>query len=221
VATRTLVDSSDELDILEELIETRKPPSSAPRRRALHFLLHTPFRYPPLRHGSRFGTAAEPSLWYGSKELETAFAETAYYRFLFLEGTAAVLAPIHAVVTAFRAEVATPRGIDLTRPPYDAYRAKISSKSDYRASQALGKAMREAGVQAFRYSSARVEKGTNLALFSVQAFSSPTPTSVQNWHTVTDRAAMELTSLDVLRRTSLRFERSSFEVAGRLPLPAP
>jgi hypothetical protein len=221
VPTRALVDSSEELDILEELIETRKPPSSAPRRRALHFLLHTPFRYPPLRHGSRFGSATEPSLWYGSKELETAFGETAYYRLLFLEGTSAVLAPVHAVVTAFRAEVATPQGIDLTRPPFAAYRGRISSKSDYRASQALGTAMREAGVQAFRYASARVEGGTNAALLSVLAFASPAPASVQNWFTVTDRAGMELTSLDVFRRRHLRFARSSFEVAGRLPQPAP
>lgn len=47
VATLALVDNVYEQDVLEELIETTKsnlPEDSA----ALHYLLKTPFRYPPL-----------------------------------------------------------------------------------------------------------------------------------------------------------------------------
>src|SRR5690606_16644700 len=89
VSTRKLVDSLDEQAALEQLIETAKPPDRHPGR--LHILLSTPFRYPPLRHGSRFGGRHEPSLWYGSELPRTAFAELAYYRLVFLDGTHAEL----------------------------------------------------------------------------------------------------------------------------------
>src|SRR4030095_6173771 len=72
--TRKLVDSFEEQDILEELIESNKP-SLKENSLELHYLLSTPFRYPPLKNGSRFGTRFEPSFWYGSLELNTAMAE--------------------------------------------------------------------------------------------------------------------------------------------------
>src|SRR5262249_2227948 len=90
-ATRKLGDSAEGQAVLEELIEEAKPPAGATR--GLHWLLFTPFRYPPLRHGSRFGTRRERGIWYGSRGQSTAFAEKAYYLLLFLEGTAADLTP--------------------------------------------------------------------------------------------------------------------------------
>ena len=51
VSTRKLVDTAAEQELLEELIETAKPPDITGGR--VHYLLSTPFRYPPLRHGSR------------------------------------------------------------------------------------------------------------------------------------------------------------------------
>src|SRR4029453_729894 len=99
VATRKLVDSDAEHEVLEELVEASKP--ALPGR--LHYLLTTPFRSPPLPHGSRFGTRGEPGIWYGSAQPRTAFAETAYYRLLFLAGTRAALAPLPVELSAFRA----------------------------------------------------------------------------------------------------------------------
>ena len=52
VSTRKLVDSVDEQILLEDLIERVKPADQT--RGRWHYLLATPFRYPPLRHGSRF-----------------------------------------------------------------------------------------------------------------------------------------------------------------------
>ena len=57
VSTRKLVDSLEEQAILEQLIETAKPPSAAIDR--YHVLIAAPFRYPPLKYGSRFGTRQE------------------------------------------------------------------------------------------------------------------------------------------------------------------
>jgi hypothetical protein len=65
IATSSLVDDLAEQALLEELIERSKPPLRSGTER-LHYLLATPFRYPPLRHGSRFGGRFEPSLLYGA-----------------------------------------------------------------------------------------------------------------------------------------------------------
>lgn len=79
LSSRDLVDSIEEHDLLEELIEESKPIIEKKK----NYLIFTPFRYPPLKYGSRFGSTFEPSLWYGSLQLETAFTEVAYYRLKF------------------------------------------------------------------------------------------------------------------------------------------
>jgi len=217
-STRKLVDSDAEQQLLEDLIEEKKPPADAPR---LHFLLFTPFRYPPLPHGSRFGTRAERGIWYGSIEQRTAFAELAYYRLLFLEGTSAELAPLMLEVSAFCASYRTRRGVDLTRPPFDEHEGEISSPRRYAASQRLGLEMREGEVQAFHYRSARdAEGGTNVGLFTPEAFASPRPSVPETWHCVVSPKEVELVKKDVFRRVAHRFPRRQFEVEGRLPAPA-
>ena len=218
-ATRKLVDSDEEQALLEELIEDAKPPAGAPA--GLHYLLFTPFRYPPLRHGSRFGTRAEPGIWYGSRTRATAFAEKAYYLLLFLEGTAAELTPLEADVSIFQAGYETRRGVDLTRGPFERYGALISSPSDYAASQTLGREMRADGVEAFLYASARdPDHGANLGLFVREALSSRRPGVPESWRCLVTREGVEVTKEDVFRSASFAFERRVFEVDGRLPAPA-
>ena len=141
LSTRKLVDSAEEQQLLEELIDRVKPPDVTNGR--IHYLLFTPFRYPPLPHGSRFGTRGERGIWYGSLELRSAFAEVAYYRFLFLEGSSAALGTVTTPLTAFTARVRTLRGVDLVAPPFDAYRRAIASPTSYSSSQALGLAIHE------------------------------------------------------------------------------
>jgi hypothetical protein len=161
ISTRKLVDSDAEQLVLEQLIETAKPPDPTPSAR-LHYLLSTPFRYPPLRHGSRFGTRYERGLWYGSETRRATFAETAYYRLLFLEATAADLGTVQVGLSVFRVRTRTRRGIDLTTAPFDRFQGSLVSKTSYEATQALGSAMRRGGVEVFRYRSARdVAGGTN------------------------------------------------------------
>lgn len=87
VATLQLVDNLAEQALLEELLESSKPPLPEAAE-PLHYLLKTPFRYPPLRWGSRFGSVHEPSLFYAAQRLETAMAEAAYYRFVLWNGMA-------------------------------------------------------------------------------------------------------------------------------------
>jgi RES domain len=219
VATRKLVDSDAEQLLLEELIEATKPPLPEGR---LHFLLTTPFRYPPLRYGSRFGTRAQRGIWYGSVAQRTAFAETAYYRLLFLEGTAADLSPLMVELSAFRASIRSEHGVDLAALPFAGFRERISSPVSYRESQRLGYEMREAGVHVFRYWSARDRQGgLNLGLFTPKAFASRKPSVPETWRCVVARDGVEMTKKDVFARVSFRFARAEFEVEGRLPAPAP
>jgi hypothetical protein len=219
ISTRKLVGSDEEQAVLEELLERLKPP--IPEGERLHYLLFTPFRYPPLVHGSRFGTRLERGIWYGSERTRTAVAEVAYYRLLFLEGTAADLGALETDLTAFRVRVRTDRGVDLTRPPFDRWRGKLASKTSYAATQPLGAAMREAGIEAFRAPSARdVEGGVNVGIFTPRAFAARKPRALEAWRSVADRRAVELVKRDYFGRETVRFPREDFLVRGELPHPA-
>ena len=214
-STRKLVASDAEQRVLEELLEASKP-EAVPR--GLHYLLSTPFRYPPLTRGSRFRTRADAGVWYGSREARTAFAEAAYSRLLFLEGTAGIDS-LELDLSAFRAGYDSTRGVDLTRAPFSAYRDAISSPTSYADSQPLGREMREAGVEACLYDSARDPAGVNLALFTPRAFSARKPSAPESWRCVAPPLFLEVMKKDVFRRASHRFERGQFEVDGKLPAP--
>jgi hypothetical protein len=220
VSTRKLVDSAAEQSLLEVLIDTVKPPLSTGAR--LHYLLFTPFRYPPLRHGSRFGTRQERGIWYGAEQQRTAFAEVAYYRLLFLAGSHAALAVVTTALTAFTVRMRSARGIDLEAAPFMAHRNAISSPTSYQASQALGRAMREAGVELFRFRSARdAEGGCNVGAFSPAVFHHATPQHFQRWHCTATHTLVDFTRGDLTgTRETYGFARGEFVVDEVLPSPA-
>ena len=219
VSTRKLVDSAAEQALLETLIEGVKPPAVGNARQ--HYLLTTPFRHPPLRHGSRFGTRVERGLWYGSETLPTAFVEVAYYRLLFLEGTRASLTPLSASLTAFRVRTHTANGVDLVAPPFATFRDAIASPVSYTASQALGAAMRAAGVELFRFPSARDPGGVNIAAFTPTVFGRAEPRDLQRWHAVATHDVVEFTRRELRRAPEhWRVPRDTLLVDGVLPRPA-
>jgi hypothetical protein len=220
LSTRKLVDSDDEQRVLEQLIDAKKPPRPDDGPHGLHYLFATPFRYPPLRHGSRFGTRLERGIWYGSLDRRTVLAETAYYRLLFVEGSSAVLTPLELEFTIFRARVKTTRGARLTAPPFAAHENEISSKTSYDTSQAVGRALREANVEAFEYQSARdAEGGTNLGVFTPRAFSERRPSSLESFLCRVERTHVEFAQKTHFERKVMRFSRNQFLVRGRLPAP--
>lgn len=219
VATSQLVGSLERQAVLESLLDATKPPLRKGSE-ALHYLLATPFRYPPLKHGSRFGTREEPSLFYGSLEARTVLAEAAYYRFVFWSGMATPpTAKLDTQHTLFGAAYRTAQGLQLQAPPFVDQRAALASPSDYHASQALGAAMRAAGIEAFEFVSARDQQtGINVALFTPRAFARKEPVSQEAW-------LCELTGERVRFRAARGrdihdFPRAIFEVAGVLPWPA-
>jgi hypothetical protein len=220
VSTRKLTDSDAEQAVLEALVESVKPKlPDTPAFAGLHYLLATPFRHPPLRHGSRFGSRTEPSLFYGSVSLHTAFAEVAYYRFLFLAGTTAKLDLVTTELTAFRVPIRTKRGVDLTGPAFAPCDARIHSKTTYKDTQPLGREMREAGVLAFLFRSARdPEAGKNVALYA-PVFTKKVPTAFSQWVSTTSQSRVEIAARDPLHPSRIAFARERFEVKGVLPDP--
>jgi hypothetical protein len=222
ISTRKLVDSLEEQEILEELIETSKPPVKE-ETSTLHYLLYTAFRYPPLKHGSRFGTKFEPSCWYGSLELDAALAETAFYRFHSLRASKADFGNVITNHTAFAALIKTTKGIDLTQSPFDNFVADISSPHSYEQSQLLGKAMREDGVEAFCYQSARdPSKRKNIALFTPTAFlnKKPVHSSFQSWQCIMNRDVADFIRVAVTANETKSFNIDMFTVNEKLPFPA-
>lgn len=219
VATSRLVGSLARQAVLESLLEGTKPPLRKGSE-TLHYLLATPFRYPPLKHGSRFGARSEPSLFYGSLETRTVLAEAAYYRFVFWHGMATPPAgKLDTQHTLFGAAYRTAQGLRLQAPPFAEQRAALASPTDYRASQALGTAMRAAGIEAFEFVSARdPEAGINVALFTPRAFARKAPISQEAWLC---ELSAERVRFRAARGPDLHeFPLALFQVAGRLPWPA-
>ena len=221
ISTRKLVDSAEEQVLLEELIDRVKPPALTGGH--LHYLLFTPFRYPPLRHGSRFGGRHECGIWYGSVHRRTAFAEVAYYRLLFLEGTHSMLGTLTTQLTAFTVRMRSANSVDLVSSPFDAHRRAIASPARYASSQALGHDMRTAGVELFRYPSARdlaPGGGVNVGAFVPTVFGAATPHGFETWYCTAEREKVEITKGDYARRETFTFPRRQFLVGGTLPAPA-
>src|SRR5690348_11205267 len=73
VATMRLVDTIEEQDLLEQILEEGKPPAPVGLSR-LHYLIATPFRYPPQQHGSRFRAPADPGVFYAAESIRAACA---------------------------------------------------------------------------------------------------------------------------------------------------
>lgn len=221
VATLKLVDSVEEHAVLEEMIEASKPTVDVAGVRGLHYLLATPFRYPPLRHGSRFGRRHEQGIWYASEHVDTTLAEAAYYRFVFLSGTTATIDHADSEHTVFAVGLSCERGIDLTQGRFAKQRALLASPRDYRATQELGTLMRAVGVEVFRYTSARDPEGRpNLGVFAPEAFTAKHPHGQQTWHCSATRKHVVFTRRDLVRNRQVEFGLATFEVDGTLPFPA-
>ncbi|WP_454782214.1 RES family NAD+ phosphorylase [Legionella sp. WA2022007384] len=219
VATLSLVNNIEEQGILEELLETSKP-KKPEEYEDLHYLLITPFRYPPLQYGSRFGSTFEPSLFYGALNSSTALAETAYYRFVFMSGMKEPYPDnIQMTYSSYTVGIKTAHGVFLNKQPFDAFEKIITSPQYYGDTQKLGTSMRNADVEAFQYISARdPEKGINVALFTPKAFQSKKPISLERWICNITNQEIGFISNDTHKRLS--FKRDIFLVDGLLPAPA-
>ena len=184
ISTTKLTDSSDEQHALERLIEATKPPVPAECRH-LHFLLFTPFRYgSAYPQGSRFRRAgATPGVFYASETVDTAVAELCFHRLLFFAESPRTKWPgVAGEYTAFAADYATARSIDLMSPQFASRSALWMHVTDYSACQTLADMARQAEVELVRYASVRdPAHNANIAILSCRAFAAVEPAAHQTW----------------------------------------
>lgn len=156
--------------VLEDILESSKPPLP-PETRGLHWLLATPFRYPPSPGGSRFRGRGDPGVFYGAEDRETACAEAGYWRLRFWLDSDALRNRAKSIpVTLFQFRAAAAKLVDLTLAPFRAHHTTWTDPDDYAGTQALAEKARQAGVEAIRYASVRHPPGMCLALLTPAAF---------------------------------------------------
>lgn len=182
-STLKLTNTLAEQHRLEELIDNAKPRVPVECRH-LHFLLYTPFRYGVYPTGSRFRRAGlTPGVFYASIWSETAAAEMTFHRLLFYAESPATPWPANAAqYTAFQAQFATRRSIDLTRDPFSADADRWSHPVDYDPCQALVELARLEKIDVIKYKSVRATDGMNVALLTCATFASNEPVGRETWH---------------------------------------
>lgn len=187
IATMALVDTLDEQQLLEALLDASKPP--VPDAAAgLHWLLFTPFRYPPPPRGSRFRGPADPGVFYGADEIRTACAELGYWRWRFLCDSPALDSLDARPQTVFRAAAAGVT-VDLGQPPFARDRSVWTDPVRYEGTQAFARVARDASVAIIRYASVRdPEPGGCGAVLTPTAFAAKQPLEAQTWWLAVSRA---------------------------------
>jgi hypothetical protein len=202
-----LVENLEQLARLEALVETSKP------------LLTTPFRHPPLRHGSRFGGRESRGMFYGSRSHAGSLVEGTYYALLFWEG---MQAPPNSAIrrrqSLFSVLINTSRALQLQALPDDTAQSALRDPRQYGPTQRLGQWMREVGIEAFEYLSARCsEPLLQVGLFTPAALASTPFDQVEITCEINGVHASFLSHDD---GTMHRFPRELFLVEGELPQAA-
>jgi hypothetical protein len=182
VSTSRIVDTRAEQELLEDILEERKPP--VPKEAAdLHYLLFSPFRY-ETRHpsGSRFRAVTDPGVFYAAETVRTAAAEVGYWRWRFLQDTAGLERLQPCSFTAFRVPIRA-GCVDLRLPPFDSDASQWQHPTDYSATQAFGRIARDSVIGAILYQSVRdPEHHFCVAVLTPLAFAAKKPDSAtQTW----------------------------------------
>lgn len=209
VSTTLLVDTLDEQALLERLLEDSKP--GLPRETArLHWLLFTPFRYPPLPQGSRFRAASDPGVFYGAEEIRTACAELGFWRWRFLQDSPKLERIDAKAQTVFLSEIAG-KGVDLRHSPW-LNRAQWTSPEDYAACQAFAQVARQADAAFIRYESVRdPERAGCAAVLHANAFTHKQPLETQTWLLTVTRARVFWRKDSVIEAEAYEFEYARFQ----------
>lgn len=220
VSTLALVDSLEEQHELEMLLESSKPPMPQPLQ-GLHWLLFTPFRYPPLPTGSRFRAPHHPGVLYAAEEIRTACAELGYWRWRFLMDSPELKSISAKPQTVFRLAIAT-TAVDLRIAPFIEDRGVWTHPSDYGNCQAFASIAREANMGAIRYESVRDPlHGACVAVLSPDALVKREPLEAQTWLLSVTRSKVFWHRNSVIESTPFEFAWPGSESARPTIVPLP
>ncbi len=218
-ATRRITDSLEEQAWLEDFLETSQPDlPDAQECPVRHRLLLTPFRYPK-RYRSRFSRPWERGLFYGSRSRLGCLLEGAYYELVFQGGPEKPF-PRSAAMrkTLFHVNVRTELGLQLQQQRSKALQRCLRDPVDTRFAQDTGQRMREAGIEAFEYHSARSDDAVvQFGAISCCVFQG-TPFDQVDVQVESQAEDVAFRCLD--DNSVWHFQRGQFEVDGVLPEPS-
>ncbi|MGH8258094.1 MAG: RES family NAD+ phosphorylase, partial [Steroidobacteraceae bacterium] len=101
-------------------------------------MLYTPFRYPPVHHGSRFRGPMDPGVWYGADAVRTSCAELGYWRWRFVAASHGLERLDGVPHTIFQA-LARGATIDLRTGPFAHERSQWTDPVDHGSCQSLAR----------------------------------------------------------------------------------
>lgn len=217
-ATTSLVDDLEEQAILEQILDEFKP-TYAEDTQQRHYLISTPFRYPPLKYGSRFGAITEPSYFYASESIHTCLAEAAFYRFYLIEGTETPFPKvIQSQHSLFFVKVLSNNTVDLTKISDPQTQKRLTDPQSYSLTQQVGLHARKGGADMLRYFSARSqEQGINVAIDNHTIIQSEKPEDKVEYICQLDPQTGIL-RFSQPRTFPVMFTKEQFLVDGNLPL---
>jgi hypothetical protein len=157
-------------------------------------------------------------LFYGSRSRFGCLLEGAYYELVFQDGPERPFPRSTAMRKAiFHVQVRTARGLKLQDHGSKELQAWLRDPVDSRFCQGIGRQMREAGIEAFEYHSARsVEDVVQVGVISCCVFTS-TPFDQVEAQLEANNKEVSIRCLD--DNTVHHFRRQQFEVNGELPQP--
>tara|TARA_R110000737_G_scaffold281832_1_gene288456 strand:- start:1093 stop:1836 length:744 start_codon:yes stop_codon:yes gene_type:complete len=218
-ATSSLVNTLEDQDLLEQLLDNVKPAYKAGTEK-LHYLISTPFRYPPLQYGSRFGSILVPSFFYASENISTTLAECAYYRFVFLDDIKIPYTkPVRSEHMTFGVNIKTDKMSDVSNIASDEIINRVMSPFDYRFTQQIGQALTQDSdtlVIRFQFIRDKAHKA-NVAIAEPKAITSKKPLDNMNWICQTTLSTI---SFNAYGESPVSFSLADFTVDGKLPRPA-
>lgn len=216
VSTMPLVDGLEEQAVLEAVLDAGKPAVPAEARH-LHYLLFTPFRYPPSPWGSRFRGPQDPGVFYGADEIRTACAELGYWRWRFLADSPALPRIDARPQTLFQVDIRT-EGVSLDAAPFADDAAHWTHPHDYEACQAFARVARAAGLGMIRYQSVRDPlHGPCAAILSPRAFVHPRPLVTTTWMLTVRPDRVIWQRDDLLQRDSFEFDAAPWRAMSSVP----
>jgi hypothetical protein len=217
-ATTSLVDDLEEQAILEQILDDFKP-HYVDGTQDLHYLISTPFRYPPLKYGSRFGAITEPSYFYASESIQTCLAEAAFYRFYMIDGTETPFPKmIQSQHSLFFVQTLSTHVLDLTQIADPRIQKQLTDPESYAFTQKVGDNARKDGADLLRYFSARSqEQGINVAVAKHTVIQSEKPEDKVEYICQLDPQSGIL-RFSQPRTFPVMFTKESFLINGVLPL---
>jgi hypothetical protein len=157
-------------------------------------------------------------LFYGSRSRFGCLLEGAYYELVFQDGPERPFPRSSAMRKAiFHVQVRTASGLKLQQHGGRELQARLRDPVDSHCCQGIGRQMREAGIEAFEYHSARsAEDVVQVGAISCCVFTS-TPFDQVEVQLEANCKEVSIRCLD--DNTVHHFRRQQFEVNGELPQP--